>query len=178
MARAPRLALISVLAITVATALSCGSCPPAPSITSISPSNATAGANQFLLTVNGNDFRRDSVVSWNGSFRVPSFVSSRQLVAAITAADIAQPGTVLVFVFNPPGGGTTFVSGGLGVMSATACIGKNSNAVSFTINPASVPITDAKAVSSVVEKFREKYGAKDIKKSYSRFDVAVVAELT
>src|SRR5208282_1060922 len=28
-----------------------------------------------------------------------------------------------------------------------------------------------------VEKFREKYGTKDVKKYYSKFDVAVVAEL-
>jgi hypothetical protein len=39
------------------------------------------------------------------------------------------------------------------------------------------PVTDAKAVKSVVEKFREKYGAKDVKKYYSKFDVAVVLEL-
>jgi deazaflavin-dependent oxidoreductase (nitroreductase family) len=39
------------------------------------------------------------------------------------------------------------------------------------------PITDDKAVKSVVEKFREKYGAKDVKKYYSKFDVAVVVEL-
>ena len=38
-----------------------------------------------------------------------------------------------------------------------------------------VPITDATSVSSVVEKFREKYGAKDVKKYYSKFDVAVLA---
>ena len=40
-----------------------------------------------------------------------------------------------------------------------------------------VPVTDAKAVSSVVEKFREKYGAGDVKKYYSKFDVAVLVEL-
>jgi deazaflavin-dependent oxidoreductase (nitroreductase family) len=40
-----------------------------------------------------------------------------------------------------------------------------------------VPITDAKRVSSVVEKFREKYGAKDVKKYYSKFDVAVLVQL-
>jgi deazaflavin-dependent oxidoreductase (nitroreductase family) len=39
------------------------------------------------------------------------------------------------------------------------------------------PVTDAKAVKTVVEKFREKYGAKDVKKYYSKFDVAVVVEL-
>jgi hypothetical protein len=37
-----------------------------------------------------------------------------QLVAAITAAEIAQSGTVLVFVFNPPEGGTTLFRVGSG----------------------------------------------------------------
>jgi len=40
-----------------------------------------------------------------------------------------------------------------------------------------VPITDSKQVSSVVEKFRAKYGAGDVKKYYAKFDVAVVASL-
>jgi deazaflavin-dependent oxidoreductase (nitroreductase family) len=40
-----------------------------------------------------------------------------------------------------------------------------------------VPLTDAKAVKSVVEKFRDKYGATDVKKYYSKFDVAVLVEL-
>jgi hypothetical protein len=39
-----------------------------------------------------------------------------------------------------------------------------------------VPITDQKQVSSVIEKFRAKYGAGDVKKYYSKFDVAVVAQ--
>ena len=135
MAREPSWTVTSVLAITIVTALSCGTCPPFPSITSISPTSATAGGGQFLLTLNGHDFRRDALVSWNGSFRVTTLVSSRQLVAVITAADIALSGTVLVFVFNPPEGGTTFVSGAIGVMSTTSCRGKTSNAFSFTINP-------------------------------------------
>ena len=40
-----------------------------------------------------------------------------------------------------------------------------------------VPITDAKQVSSVVAKFRAKYGAGDVKKYYSKFDVAVFAPM-
>ena len=40
-----------------------------------------------------------------------------------------------------------------------------------------VPITDGKQVASVVEKFRDKYGAGDVKKYYSKFDVAVVAQM-
>jgi deazaflavin-dependent oxidoreductase (nitroreductase family) len=39
------------------------------------------------------------------------------------------------------------------------------------------PITDSKIVKSVVEKFREKHGPNDVKKYYSKFDVAVVVEL-
>jgi hypothetical protein len=38
-------------------------------------------------------------------------------------------------------------------------------------------VTDAKEVSSVVEKFRAKYGAGDVKKYYSKFDVAVQAQI-
>jgi deazaflavin-dependent oxidoreductase (nitroreductase family) len=40
-----------------------------------------------------------------------------------------------------------------------------------------IPITDPQQVSSVVEKFREKYGAGDVKKYYSKFDVAVLAQM-
>jgi deazaflavin-dependent oxidoreductase (nitroreductase family) len=40
-----------------------------------------------------------------------------------------------------------------------------------------VAVTDAKQVSSVIGKFRAKYGAGDVKKYYSKFDVAVVAEI-
>lgn len=36
-----------------------------------------------------------------------------------------------------------------------------------------MPITEAKAVKPVVEKFREKYGAADVKKYYAKFDVAI-----
>jgi deazaflavin-dependent oxidoreductase (nitroreductase family) len=40
-----------------------------------------------------------------------------------------------------------------------------------------VPVTGAKAVKSVVEKFREKYGEADVKKYYSGFDAAVLVRL-
>jgi deazaflavin-dependent oxidoreductase (nitroreductase family) len=40
-----------------------------------------------------------------------------------------------------------------------------------------VPITEAKQVASVVEKFRDKYGAGDVKKYYSKLDVAVLAQM-
>jgi hypothetical protein len=37
-----------------------------------------------------------------------------------------------------------------------------------------MPITETRTVKSVIEKFREQYGAKNVKKYYSKFDVAVV----
>jgi hypothetical protein len=40
-----------------------------------------------------------------------------------------------------------------------------------------IPVTGAQVVRSVIDKFREKYGAKDVKKYYSKFDVAVLIEL-
>jgi deazaflavin-dependent oxidoreductase (nitroreductase family) len=40
-----------------------------------------------------------------------------------------------------------------------------------------VPITDATGASSVVKKFRDKYGASDVKKYYAKFDVAVLAQM-
>ena len=47
-----------------------------------------------------------SEVRWNGEARPTNFISSSQLQAAITAADIVTTGTATVTVFNPsPGGG-------------------------------------------------------------------------
>lgn len=40
-----------------------------------------------------------------------------------------------------------------------------------------VPFTDATRVSSVVKKFQEKYGVSDLKKYYSKLDVAIQADL-
>lgn len=39
------------------------------------------------------------------------------------------------------------------------------------------PITDPKQVSALVEKFRDKYGVTDVKKYYSKFDVAVLTPM-
>lgn len=40
-----------------------------------------------------------------------------------------------------------------------------------------VPLTEAKQVLAVVEKFRDKYGRGDVKKYYAKFDVAVIAPM-
>ena len=40
-----------------------------------------------------------------------------------------------------------------------------------------ISVTDAKTVKLVIEKFREKYGAKDMKNYHSKFDVAGLVEV-
>lgn len=91
---------------------------PAPTITGLSPSTAEAGGSAFTLTVFGTNFGPNSVVRWNGSDRTTTFVSSTEVRAAISAADIATTGNRTVTVFNPaPGGG---VSGGATFSVSTA----------------------------------------------------------
>src|SRR5262249_7565158 len=82
-----------------------------PTIASITPATALAGGPAFKITVTGTNYGSTSVVRWNGSDRVTNLStpsSTTALEAAITAADIAAPGTAQVTVFNPgPAGGQT-----------------------------------------------------------------------
>jgi hypothetical protein len=78
---------------------------PPPGIASLNPSFALAGNGAFTLTVNGTNFLPSSVIQWNGNVRTTSFVSSTQLQAAITGADIASAGGAKVTVSNPGLGG-------------------------------------------------------------------------
>lgn len=91
-----------------------------PNIDNLSPVSAEAGGNEFTLTVNGGNFLSSSVVRWNNMNRQTTFISSRQLTAAITAADIATTGTAVVTVSNPDG---------------------PSNAGNFTIAPPSIVLS-------------------------------------
>jgi large repetitive protein len=95
---------------------------PEPTIARLSPSSATAGASSFTLSVQGSNFVNESTVRWNGSNRSTIFISTSELTAAIPSNDIATAGSARVTVINPaPGGGT-------------------SNPLTFTINPASLPL--------------------------------------
>jgi hypothetical protein len=78
-----------------------------PIINSLLPVSAEAGGNEFTLTINGQNFLGSSVVRWNNMNRPTTFVSSTQLTAVITAADIATTGTSFVSVSNPDGPSNT-----------------------------------------------------------------------
>jgi hypothetical protein len=105
---------------------------PMPAVTSLSPASATAGDSAFTLTVSGNGFIPNSVVRWNGVNRATTYVSSNEITASISSADLAVGGTANVTVFNPaPGGGI-------------------SNARNFTINnpvPATTSLSPASATA-------------------------------
>jgi hypothetical protein len=66
---------------------------PVPYLTGVFPTTATTGGSEFTLTVSGNLFASNAVVLWNGQSRSTTFVSSTQLTAQITSADIASVGT-------------------------------------------------------------------------------------
>ena len=81
---------------------------PAPALSAVSPSPILAGDPGVTLVATGSGFTAESVVRWNGSTRPTVFVSTSELHAAISAADIASIGTADVSVFTPaPGGGTS-----------------------------------------------------------------------
>jgi len=81
---------------------------PVPTITSLLPSGAMAGSGALTLVVNGTNFISGSVVNFNGTARVTTFLSANQVTAPILASDVATVGTPPVTVTNPtPGGGTS-----------------------------------------------------------------------
>ncbi len=81
---------------------------PVPVLSSLSPSSTAASGAAFSLGVTGSNFITSSVVRWNGSDRMTTYVSSSRLTASIPASDIATAGTAQVTVFNAaPAGGSS-----------------------------------------------------------------------
>jgi hypothetical protein len=85
-----------------------------PAITALSPSSAdiiiNPGGNEtaLMLEVSGSNFISGSTVYWNHAALPATFVSATELMATISASDLAQPGSSIVNVVTPmPGGGTS-----------------------------------------------------------------------
>ncbi len=79
---------------------------PTPLTSGLAPNSAQVGGPAFTLSVQGSNFAPGAVVRWDGSDRPTTFISSTELEAAISTADLASQATVAVTVFNPaPGGG-------------------------------------------------------------------------
>ena len=70
----------------------------APTISQLSPNTTMAGNPGFMLTINGTGFAMGSVVYWNTAAHSANIISANQLTVAISAGDIANAGTVSVYV--------------------------------------------------------------------------------
>jgi outer membrane lipopolysaccharide assembly protein LptE/RlpB len=124
--------LVAFIAFTLACGYSSKATTPAtagamPSISQLSPNSATAGAAGFTMTVNGSNFASNSTVSWNGTALSTTSVSANQLMATVTAAQIANSGTVPVTVTNP-------ATAGMGAYGSGGTTAETSTAVNFTVN--------------------------------------------
>jgi hypothetical protein len=123
---------LTVLALLLGWAQTCeAQMVPTPSITSISPSSATAGGPQFTLTVSGTYLASYSTVRWttaSGTSLLPTTYDPKNpgyLAATVSAALIASPGNATITVRNYVAGYPETIS----------------NGVAFTIIPAVVPLT-------------------------------------
>jgi hypothetical protein len=119
-----------------------------PSITSLVPASAMAGASAFTLTVNGSGFVSGAAVMWGTTALTTTFVSATQLTATVPANLVAATGAANVTVtatggtsagatftifalpaiskaFNP----TSILAGGTSVVTLTL---SNSNASQLT----------------------------------------------
>lgn len=111
---------------------------PAPVLVSLSPTNAIAGGAAFTLKATGSEFVSGATVTWNGSARTTTFVSSTLLTAKINAADIATAGTASVTVVNPAPGGRTSsltydINNPLPALTALSPASKTKGSAAFTL---------------------------------------------
>lgn len=97
---------------------------PVPTIASVTPNSAIAGAGATPITVTGTNFVANSEIQINGVGIATTYVNSTTLTATIPAPNLANAAVLNISVFNPlPAGGT-------------------SGTLPFTVgNPAPVPST-------------------------------------
>jgi large repetitive protein len=123
-----------------------------PVINGVSPAFTSAGKAAFTLTVNGSGFTSGSTAYWGTSALVTQYLSSTQLSAQVTAADITFAGITDITVQTPaPGGGTSNIfqfevdSAG---SETTAPIITSTAATVTAGSTASYPVTFPSAVTS------------------------------
>ena len=121
---------------------------PVPTITSMTPTSATAGGASFTLSVNGSNFLPTSDPTGGSQVRfnlgptqtsLPVLnITSSQITATVDSSLLVNattaPVTGIVTVYNPPAAGTPTGSGG--VTNPTSGGGGTSpNGLTFTVNP-------------------------------------------
>jgi hypothetical protein len=69
-----------------------------PAISTLTPDSVPVDSVPFLMTVNGSDFGTDAVVFFNGAPLSTTFVSSKQVVAQLSAQSLMFAGLAPVYV--------------------------------------------------------------------------------
>jgi inosine-uridine nucleoside N-ribohydrolase len=77
-----------------------------PTLSSLSPSTATAGGAPLTLTATGTSFMSNSFIQVNGAARSTTFISGTQLSTTLNSADLATAGSLSITAATP-GGGTS-----------------------------------------------------------------------
>ncbi|MGH9687433.1 MAG: hypothetical protein ACRD5K_10100 [Candidatus Acidiferrales bacterium] len=81
---------------------------PSPTVSSLSPSSAAAGAADLQVLVKGSGYEPNSTVLWNSVPVATAYLNGSAVMALVPAADLATQGTADVSVMTPaPGGGTS-----------------------------------------------------------------------
>ena len=111
--------------------------PTGGTITSLSPSNITAGSAQFTLTVVGGPFVAKTVVQWNGGtiatqVQTDTAGNVTGISATVPASLVAKPGTAFVNTLSP------FSGAGMNGLS---------NSLAFIISPAGNPLPAVSTIS-------------------------------
>ena len=87
--------------------------------------------------MNGTNFDPAATVQLNGSVRTTTFISTTQLQASISAADITSAGTAIITVANPianggtSAGSTFFIGSSAGAGFAVSVINQAANDLAF-----------------------------------------------
>ncbi len=81
---------------------------PIPIVYSITPNRVSGVAGNMAVVLSGANFVQGSMAEFNGSYRATNFNNQNQLTVTLNAADVTNPGSYVISVFNPmPGGGTS-----------------------------------------------------------------------
>ncbi len=114
---------------------------PAPTVTSISPTTATAGSGPLTLTVNGTGFQNTTTIQAGDVAEVTSYVSATQVTATLTAEQLASGGQLPIIALN----GTASSGSGTAINLSVA----NPAPVISALTPAVLPAGSAVATLAV-----------------------------
>jgi outer membrane protein assembly factor BamB len=112
---------------------------PVLSLTKISPTQVAAGGSDFMVTAIGTGFASTSVITWNGTSLPTTYLSNTILRAQVTAAQIANIGTVALTVHDSSQGNSSPIN--LTIVAQTV------DAVAYQMNAAHTGAVTFKTVA-------------------------------